>query len=206
MRKVIGVSLIVLAVVIGLLYFLPYSSERKEVQEQSVEASEVISELQAHEPEEKECPVDDIHSRVDNGDLVAYIEIKDLGIAYPVYTNSEPDYYLHRDSNGNKSTHGCIYTNDINGKPLMLYGHNMNDGSMFAGLMEVYRGAKVDIALADMTWDDTPVTNYEVVDYVSLSANDAENYLVKHKCDLVLVTCSYSTQDSRLLVLCDKVE
>lgn len=48
-------------------------------------------------------------------------------------------YYLNYNLDGSKGYPGCIYTEDYNAKdfsdPLtVMYGHNMKNGSMFAGL------------------------------------------------------------------------
>lgn len=49
------------------------------------------------------------------------------------------DYYLLRDMSGQYSLYGCIFTEDLNSKDFMdsmtvLYGHNMNDRTMFGSL------------------------------------------------------------------------
>ena len=75
-----------------------------------------------------------------NGDMAGWIRIEGTKIDYPVmYTPERPNYYLKRDFKGNHSDWGTIYMReecDIN-KPsdnITLYGHCMNDGSMFAAL------------------------------------------------------------------------
>ena len=74
-----------------------------------------------------------------NSDLVGWIGIEDTVIDYPVMQSlSEPDFYLKRDFNKEKSSYGSIYTDagcHIGlSKNYVLYGHHMKDGSMFAGL------------------------------------------------------------------------
>lgn len=75
-----------------------------------------------------------------NPDTVGWITIADTKINYPVMqTPDNPDYYLTRDFNKAWSAWGAIYAGeifDIN-RPsdnIVLYGHHMKDGSMFAGL------------------------------------------------------------------------
>lgn len=72
-----------------------------------------------------------------NSDLVGWIGIEDTVIDYPVMQSlSEPDFYLKRDFNKEKSSYGSIYTDagcHIGlSKNYVLYGHHMKDGSMFA--------------------------------------------------------------------------
>lgn len=75
-----------------------------------------------------------------NPDMAGWLNIPDTTLNYPVVqTPEEADYYLHRDFYDNNSRHGTVYAHaqadlqtpsDI----VTLYGHNMNDGSMFASL------------------------------------------------------------------------
>ena len=75
-----------------------------------------------------------------NPDIVGWIKIDNTKINYPVMqTPDRPDHYLKRDFEGNYSAWGCIYVReqcDVD-KPsdnVTIYGHHMNDGSMFAPL------------------------------------------------------------------------
>ena len=75
-----------------------------------------------------------------NSDTVGWITVADTKINYPVMqTPDRPDYYLKRDFNKMGSDWGAIYAGesfDVN-RPsdnIVLYGHHMKDGSMFAGL------------------------------------------------------------------------
>ncbi|MBR3987955.1 MAG: class B sortase [Clostridia bacterium] len=76
-----------------------------------------------------------------NKDLYAWLKIPNTVIDYPVAQSSNEDdnYYLHRDYRGNYDFAGTIYSQRHNTKYFVervtvLYGHNMLDGSMFAGL------------------------------------------------------------------------
>ncbi len=76
-----------------------------------------------------------------NKDLYAWLKIPNTVIDYPVAQSSNDDdnYYLHRDYMGNYDFAGTIYSQRHNTKYFVervtvLYGHNMLDGSMFAGL------------------------------------------------------------------------
>lgn len=74
----------------------------------------------------------------DNPDVAGWIRIDGTKINYPVmHTPEEPNYYLKRDFNHNYSDWGCIYAReecDLNepSDNVTIYGHTMNDGSMFA--------------------------------------------------------------------------
>ncbi len=75
-----------------------------------------------------------------NADIYAWIYIPNTQIDYPVLQHPTDNYYyLNYNLDGSKGYPGCIYTEDYNAKdfsdPLtVMYGHNMKNGSMFAGL------------------------------------------------------------------------
>ena len=76
-----------------------------------------------------------------NKDLYAWLKIPNTVIDYPVAQscNDDDNYYLHHDYRGNYDFAGTIYSQRHNTKYFVervtvLYGHNMLDGSMFAGL------------------------------------------------------------------------
>jgi sortase B len=74
-----------------------------------------------------------------NKDTVGWITIPGTKIDYPVVQSADNDYYLNRNFDRDKTIWGAIfmdYRNSIDemGRHTILYGHNMNDGSMFAGI------------------------------------------------------------------------
>lgn len=77
-----------------------------------------------------------------NDDMVGWIEIEGTKLNYPVLqTPDEKDFYLHRDFNKENSKHGAIYVQEncdvwTPSDNVVIYGHNMKDGSMFATLLK----------------------------------------------------------------------
>ena len=75
-----------------------------------------------------------------NPDIFAWITIPGTTIDYPIAQHPKNDeYYLKHDANGLKSNYGCPYIELCDAKSLLefntvVYGHNMNNGSMFGGL------------------------------------------------------------------------
>jgi len=75
-----------------------------------------------------------------NEDIYAWIYIPDTKIDYPVLQHPEDNYYyLNHNLDGSRGYPGCIYTEDYNTRDFLdpntvIYGHNMKNGSMFAGL------------------------------------------------------------------------
>lgn len=75
-----------------------------------------------------------------NSDMVGWISIPDTVINYPVMqTPEQPNYYLKRSFYKKESDWGAIYAREecnvfAPSDNVVLYGHRMNDGSMFASL------------------------------------------------------------------------
>lgn len=77
----------------------------------------------------------------ENPDCVGWLTIPDTGIDYPVmHTLDDPEHYLRRDFYGESASGGTPFLDGRNaaqaeGQNLILYGHNMMDGSMFKPLI-----------------------------------------------------------------------
>lgn len=75
-----------------------------------------------------------------NPDMAGWLSIPGTRINYPVmHTPDRTDYYLKRDFEGTFSNWGCLYAREEcsitePSDNVTIYGHNMKDGSMFAGL------------------------------------------------------------------------
>lgn len=76
----------------------------------------------------------------ENPDIYAWIYIPGTNVDYPILQHpDEKSYYLDHNIDGSEGYPGCIYTQNVNTKDwtdpnTVIYGHNMNDGSMFHDL------------------------------------------------------------------------
>lgn len=77
-----------------------------------------------------------------NNDMVGWIRLPGTKINYPVMQQKDNnDYYLHRDFEGKYQYSGLPFMDyqcDLNmpGGNLIIYAHNMRDGSMFASIID----------------------------------------------------------------------
>lgn len=82
--------------------------------------------------------------RVQNPDLVGWIVVDGTNINYPIVQSSDNEYYLHRSFDGKYSASGTIFVDYRNSKDFsanrntVIYGHNMNSGTMFHELSEFF--------------------------------------------------------------------
>lgn len=74
-----------------------------------------------------------------NSDFIGWLTIADTIIDYPVMQGDDNKYYLDHDFYGEETKHGSLfldYKNDVlsPNSNLIIYGHNMKDGTMFSAL------------------------------------------------------------------------
>ncbi len=78
-----------------------------------------------------------------NSQVIGWIEIPGTGISYPLMQGQDNDYYLNHTWDGTRSSVGAIFLDYRNSGDLedfnsILYGHKMNNDSMF-GLLHAYK-------------------------------------------------------------------
>ena len=87
---------------------------------------------------EKNIDWNELHGQ--NPDIYAWIYVPGTNIDYPILQHpEEKSYYLNHNIDGSEGYPGCIYTQNVNTKDwtdpnTVIYGHNMNNGSMFHDL------------------------------------------------------------------------
>lgn len=180
-----------------------------------------------------------------NSDFVGWIRIDGTVLDYPVMQRlDQPDYYLHRNFEKSQSAYGVPYLAELcvvdqDGTNLMIYGHHMKNGSMFAAL-DGYRNAEFYKEHPYIYFDTIEEPSiYQVVGawlipnaasaiqveelFQILFAQNEEEFssgwnavqkrlFVKTGIEptagtrlLALVTCDYSYNDSRIVVLAQKM-
>lgn len=156
MRKIIYSALIVLCLAVALLsswmvyQHLKESEKQTEiydsladlVSQKETEHQDSVAITATETPENQEPSMLPEYAEIyeQNDDLVGWIYIADTNINYPVMQSpKDPNFYLKHSFDKSASNHGCPYVNancDVF-KPsdnLVIYGHRMKDGSMFADL------------------------------------------------------------------------
>ncbi len=87
-----------------------------------------------------QSPIDFENLKASNEDIYAWISIPDTTIDYPIAQHPTDDsYYLNHGADGIYSEYGCPYTELSDNRSFIefntvIYGHNMNNGSMFGAL------------------------------------------------------------------------
>ncbi len=80
-----------------------------------------------------------------NKDFIGWLYACDGNISYPVVQSHDNEEYLKTTFNGSRNIAGCIFadyrTPAFDNYQTIIYGHSMNDGSMFRRLVE-YKDAE----------------------------------------------------------------
>jgi sortase B len=119
----------------------------------------------------------DWDSLQDVTNLCGWIYIPDTKISYPVMQSADNEDYLHHSYDGTASKAGSIFVDKLNAgfanRHVVVYGHNMADGSMFHGLKnyldQEYAAANETIYIA------TPDGVTEVYTVYSVAIVDISN-------------------------------
>lgn len=167
-------------------------------------------------------------------DAIGWLYIPDSSINYPIMQSGDNDFYLHHAYDGSSLKSGSIFLdfrcenrfmNPVN----IVYGHNMRNGSMFAGVMKFADSAYFDSHRYG--WIATPETVYRI-DFFSCAKADMNDELydgstlinewLSHLYDVSVVletsdfsgndrfislsTCSYEFENARTILTGKLVE
>ena len=181
-----GIVLAVLALVITLWLILRPGKEELPT-EPATDATEVTTEALTEEPTEEVTEPEMLAHMKElydqNPDVVGWLTIPDTKVDYPVmYTPEDGEKYLHRDFDGKYDFGGELFIEDDcsldpESDNLIIYGHNMKNGTMFRGITE-YRD--------EAFWQDhktmTFTTLYEERAYEVVAAFYDRVYLKSDDC------------------------
>lgn len=111
-----------------------------------------------------------------NNECIGWLTVNDTGISYPVMqSTTDHQKYLNRDFNGNYSLSGTPFLDyrcSLKSANMIIYGHHMNDGSMFGTLMNYTRKSYRD-SHPTITFEiKDGVRKYTVFSVMKTNSND----------------------------------
>lgn len=160
------------------------------------------------EPTEQPAAERNIQALItENADCIGWLSIDGTNISYPVmHTPSDPQKYLRRNFYGKYSQSGVPFLDgrcDLQSTNLIIYGHNMKNGTMFSDLkryvdrdfLNAHRTVKFETTDGVQTFTVAEVlkTNTSDAWYDRIAAEDSRQ--------LILSTCYGSGKDGRLLII-----
>ena len=143
---VLIISLLIVAVGVGYItyYFTKKAAEDKAYKELQKQVTVVYQEPEPEPEAPYVSPIDFDKLHEVNQDVYAWIDIPGMDIQYPILQHRYDDkYYLDHTIDYVEGYPGSIYTHTVNAKDFtdfntVIYGHNMEFGSMF-GTLKNYR-------------------------------------------------------------------
>lgn len=163
------------------------------------------------EPTEQPVAEHNIQALIaENADCIGWLSIDGTNISYPVmHTPKEPQKYLRRNFYGKYSQSGVPFLDgrcSTNGGNLIIYGHNMKNGTMFSDLkkylntdfLNSHRMVRLETADGVFLFTVTEVLKTNTADprYDRISCEDGRR--------LLLSTCYGSGKDGRLLIIAEE--
>lgn len=143
-RVVFVVSLLVFTVCICALALIGLSYCQGQQKYDSLAKTTGISDI-SENADVRELNVDWEALKATNPDIVGWVYIPNTVINYPIVQASDNDYYLDHDFDGDEgwlAEFGTIFldyrnASNWNDSSNFVYGHHLNDGSMFASIAEI---------------------------------------------------------------------
>lgn len=170
--------------------------------------------------------------RAVNSEIVAWLTIDGTNINYPIAQHSDNDYYLHHLFTGEYNCSGCLFMDcrnpsDFSGQHTIIYGHHMDNGTMFQNLMyykgqafydehptaklitpngsfaiEIFSGYVADVD--SDTWELDFTSNEGFEDWLAAAMEQSafESTVIPTAVDniVTLSTCSYEFYNARFVV------
>ena len=117
------------------------NTEAQKVSPESTNSAELVETEPMEVPDISAWPQVDFDELAKiNPDIVGWIYIEGTDINYPVVQGTDNDYYLKHLFDGTYNSSGCIFLDyrcsaDFSDRHSIIYGHHMNNKTMFGGLM-----------------------------------------------------------------------
>jgi sortase B len=153
-----------------------------------------------------------------NPDYLLWISIPGMSINYPVVRNQYPGYYLNHTFLGTENPSGSLFIQEDASGPgagnLVIFGHNMKDGTMFADLkqyksQEFYKDHR-NVQIYDKgRWYQAEIYSVQITNENDLdcyetgfvSQREKENFILSMKEKSIYSTSYLPTPNNTLITL-----
>lgn len=134
------ISILVLIIIAASVYLVIYFQDRNDV----IKGSELLNTIEVDEtkitPEKTKRVLQIEELQKVNSDIIGWVEIEGTNINYPVLQGTDNDFYMNHNYEKEESIYGAIFLDhaydwNVKSNNLLIYGHNMQDGSMFHDLL-----------------------------------------------------------------------
>lgn len=125
-------------------------------------------------------PIDWSYLESINSDVAGWISLADSTIDYPIVYASDNETYLHYLFDGTKNRAGAIFmdyrnTRGFTDRNIVLYGHHMKNGTMFADVENYKEQSYYDSHQVFVI--ETPTAKYEMYPVAGILSNGSDDYV-----------------------------
>lgn len=134
-KKTILIFVIIIASIIAVIYYKDYISKQNDILSNiKVDETQITDTVTKKMLQLREL-------KKQNNDIVAWLEIPNTKIKYPVLQTTDNEYYMTHTYKKEYSSDGSIFLDknydwNIPSSNLLIYGHNNKNGNMFQNLLE----------------------------------------------------------------------
>lgn len=177
-RTVINVLIVVMVLIAVIFSYISFQGVREEytVKNSYESIADEVRNIKQNKTDEES--VDFAKLKKINPDIIAWIEIPDTPVDYPVVmAKDNNDYYLTHNVKGEYSQYGSIFTDfRLYGAPMqqkncIIYGHNMGRWTdvMFSSLMEYRNQEYYDKHKIINIYTEKGKTEYKIISIMEVS-------------------------------------
>ena len=133
--------LLSLLIILSAFYIINFFSSKEEAKEESnlLNTIKIDENKVTRKETERMLQVQSLQEK--NQDIVGCLEIEDTTINYPVLQGTDNEYYMTHNYKKEKTRNGSIFLSkdydwNIPSSNLLIYGHNLQNGTMFQELLK----------------------------------------------------------------------
>ena len=210
---IVFLSLIMFGSVFMIGYELLSRQNDKNEFDKLAELVEETASVSANEEIEKEKSYEKDISMLfkQNADFVGWLTIPDSEVNYPVmHTPKNPEKYLRKNFNGKYSMSGVPFVDyrcKLDSGNIIIYGHNMNNNTMFAHLVNYLNNDYKNSHQTILFQTKEELREYSVIEVRKTDIYDTiySNLYSEMQDVLILSTC-YGKKEERLMVIAKRIK
>ena len=109
---------------------------------EQIKSTVIVEEKNEDENNKEEYTVDFSKLKKQNNETIAWLKVNNTNIEYPVVKGTNNSFYLNHSFDKSNNSAGWIFADyrnkfDNTDKNIVIYGHNMRDGSMFGSMLNI---------------------------------------------------------------------
>ena len=134
------IFLLTIILIFSIAYIVKHLEDKQDIQKESdlLNSIEIEQDEVADDTTQRMLQVRELQK--ENSDVVGWIEIEGTNINYPVLQGDDNSYYMNHNYKKEENTYGSVFLDkdydwSIPSSNLLLYGHNLQDGSLFHDIL-----------------------------------------------------------------------